>query len=305
MIPEVAAPPEPQTISFEGLMIKKIPFSFIKEDHATQVRGAVSSARVRDLTALLNETEADLDPIDVFLPMGSGEPSAANPFWLADGYHRVAAYRSAGKAKVPARLHEGGQREAIEFGLRKNGHHGTPMSNKEKRHATELAVLHPEIGQYTDKKIAKMIGVSQTLVNNIRRGVMPAAKPDPEEVAELDTTPSPKKRSGKKESESTAPRSSTVRQRRDTAELNRPTKAATLKRIETELTTSVIDEEDLIELLKSPTGRYVFLPKDGESIMLKVVGTSGREQVNVPVTIREVGYEQITLRYSAGKLQEG
>jgi DNA-binding transcriptional regulator YdaS (Cro superfamily) len=288
-------------------LIKLIPLTFIKEDHDTQIRGGVSSARVKELEEILQQTANHLDPIDVCYEGDVEAVNADNPVHLADGWHRIAAYRSAGKTKIPARLNKGGKSEAIEIGLKRNGHHGTPMTSKEKRCAAEVAVNDPRIGEFTDTKIARLIGVSPSLVNQVRRGIKPepapkkqAEKPAPESApsAPPETTATA---TGKRESESTAPRSATVRERQP--EDLRPTKAAVLRRIQEELDTDVIDRDDLLKLLDEPDGSFVFLPKLDSGILLRIVGVSGREQAEIPVTIRELAYDKITVRYTAGKVR--
>lgn len=272
-----------------------IPLSWIKENHDTQVRGQVSSARVASLEEIIQEVGGELDPIDLFYETGEAKDiNAETPLFVADGFHRLAAYRGCGKQKIPAILRQGDKSEAIEFGLRRNCRHGTPMTAKEKRHAAELAVRDPRLGEFPDKKLAKIIGVSPTLISEARKGITAEAASEKRRQRTSATKP---------EKESPAPRPATARERKGTSTADRPTKKQILKQIEAHLSLDVIDESDLLELLASPIGEYGFLPKSGADYKLKVVGGNRRPQVEVPVKILKADFEQVTVMYTGGTLK--
>lgn len=288
---------------------KWVPLRRIEENHETQVRGAINSKRVAELTTLAEEI-GELDPVHIFYDRDPITPSTV--LYVGDGFHRIAAYRGLNRERIPVMFHLGTKSEAIEFGLKRNCHHGFAMTKQEKRNAAEMAVLDARIGAYPDARIAKLIGVSPSLISVVRRGValpsqreMKALEADREaESIEALEAPEPESpaASGKREAESPAPRSATVRQRKPLSEAaTRPTKQAILKRIETELTTDCIDDDDLLALIKSPTGQYVFLPNDGELLRLVVVGASGRKTVDVQAELKSASFDQITVRYTAGK----
>lgn len=113
--------------------------------------------RVEYLRGVLRE-HGDLDPIDLFRDK-TGD-------WLGDGFHRVAAYTKEGRADIPARIHAGGRREAIEHGFTCND--VATRSSEDKRHSIRMALADPEWVKLTDNAIAHLCRVSNHLVAEVR-----------------------------------------------------------------------------------------------------------------------------------------
>ena len=144
-------------------------------DRSLQVRGEILAAKVERYMATMMDNGTDgapgyMDPIMVFYEDDD------SPRWIADGFHRIEAAQKVGAAKMPVIFRQGTRSKALRFALGENGHHGFPMTNKEKRCAAALAVLDPELGKLTDQKIAGLIGCSPSLISDARRGLTPAAK---------------------------------------------------------------------------------------------------------------------------------
>jgi len=99
-------------------------------------------------------------PVDVFF---DGEE-----YWLADGFHRVAAAERAGFDYFQARVQRGGAREAIRFGLGANARDGMRRTNADKRHTVRRALADDEWRRYSDGAVAKLCGVSQPFVSGMR-----------------------------------------------------------------------------------------------------------------------------------------
>ena len=62
-------------------------------------------------------------------------------YWVADGFHRVAAARHAGRATIEAEIRDGDRREALLWSVQANATHGLRRSNLDKRRAV-LALLN-------------------------------------------------------------------------------------------------------------------------------------------------------------------
>lgn len=105
-----------------------------------------------------------LPAVDVF--------SDGTVFWLADGFHRYAAAKSAGLKTLPASVHPGDRLEALKFALGSNTEHGYRRTAADKRFAVIKAFQEFE-GQ-SDRSYADMCQVSPTFVGNIRRELFPA-----------------------------------------------------------------------------------------------------------------------------------
>lgn len=88
--------------------------------------------------------------------------------WLADGFHRVAAAREAGKREVPADIREGGLREAILHAVGANDAHGLRRTRSDAQRAVLLLLADPEWGQRSDRWIASQARVDHKTVAKIR-----------------------------------------------------------------------------------------------------------------------------------------
>ncbi len=78
-------------------------------------------------------------------------------YWLADGYHRVAAARKLDRETIDATVHEGGERDAILHGIGSNDSHGIRRTQADKRRAVELALA---VVQMMDEPAWATLGTS-------------------------------------------------------------------------------------------------------------------------------------------------
>lgn len=104
---------------------------------------------------------AEFPPVDVFY---DGET-----YWLADGFHRYAAYSLKNRETIPANVHEGGRREAIIHAAGSNATHGIPRSNADKRRVVENMLKDSEFNIESDHTIAEWCKVSQPFVSKMRK----------------------------------------------------------------------------------------------------------------------------------------
>lgn len=137
-----------------------INISDLRLDGGTQSRAAISEATVAEYA------EAMEDPNTVFPPAivyhdGRG-------YWLADGFHRVAAWQKIGRTEIPADVRQGDRRRAILHSCAANAAHGLRRTNADKRRAVLTLLEDEEWGQWSANKIAKQCGVSHTFVNGIK-----------------------------------------------------------------------------------------------------------------------------------------
>ncbi len=70
-------------------------------------------------------------------------------YWLADGFHRVAAARKLDRETIEAEVHEGGDRDAILHGIGSNASHGIRRTQADKRRAVERLLRDEEWGKWT------------------------------------------------------------------------------------------------------------------------------------------------------------
>ena len=137
------------------LEIKKI-----RTDGGTQSRKSIDPKWVRDYAE--NMKEGAIFPKPVVFNDGKH-------YWLADGFHRVAAHKSNGALEVEVDEREGSVRDAKLFAIRANNQHGRNMTAEEKRDNIIMMIKDEEWGQWSDERIAKEGGVSRITVFRIRK----------------------------------------------------------------------------------------------------------------------------------------
>lgn len=163
-------------------MINRLWLAEIKTDGGTQSRAALNETTVADYREKLEEDEEkEFPPVIVFY-------DGAN-YWLADGFHRHAAYRQAGRSTIPVEVRQGTRRDAIFYSFGANASHGLPRSNEDKNRAVERMLQDPEWGSWTNRRIGRVCGVSHSFVNKLRNKLF--GKEDGEvEGAEVETVSS-------------------------------------------------------------------------------------------------------------------
>jgi len=126
---------------------------------AIQVRSHVRQETIEEYRDRILAGDA-FPPIVVFA-VQSGKPL------LADGYHRLAAYRAAGRVEILCDVRAGDRTEAIKFALTANMAHGIRRTNLDKETCVLLAFS--EFPDHSNRAIALLCGVSHTFVSKCRR----------------------------------------------------------------------------------------------------------------------------------------
>jgi hypothetical protein len=101
---------------------------------------------------------------------------------VIDGVHRLAAARLLGMVRIEASLFSGGPDEALIEFVRRNVHHGLPLTLRERKWAAGRVLgVHPA---WSDRRIAGICALSPKTVGRLR--VVSSEDPN-EEVPQLDT----------------------------------------------------------------------------------------------------------------------
>ncbi len=100
-------------------------------------------------------------------------------YWLADGFHRVAAARKIERETIDAEVREGTARDAIIQGIGANASHGLRRTQADKRRAVERLLRDEEWSKWSDRKIAKVARVDHKTVGKIRRELLGGEFPTP------------------------------------------------------------------------------------------------------------------------------
>jgi hypothetical protein len=126
-----------------------------------QVRASLDDETVEEYAQeLRNDPAFEFPPAVLFY---DGEKH-----WLADGYHRYAAYRKAGRTHVAAVTVPGTRRDALQYALSANYRHGLRRNNEDKRRAVELALADEEWGKWSDSEVGRLCAVSHPFVASVR-----------------------------------------------------------------------------------------------------------------------------------------
>ncbi|NZA01197.1 ParB N-terminal domain-containing protein [Ottowia beijingensis] len=142
--------------------MKTISIEAIRIDRETQSRAEIHNDTVAEYADAL-ESGTTLPPIIVFFD--------GVDYWLGDGFHRVHAFRQAGRASINADVREGTQSDAQLFSYGVNTDHGLRRTNADKRKAVTGALQHPVSCKWSDNQIAKHCGVSDKTVSAVRTSI--------------------------------------------------------------------------------------------------------------------------------------
>lgn len=153
-------------------MVKKINLAAIRIDGGTQARVEINTDTVSEYAEAIR-SGAELPPVVVF--------HDGAEHWLADGFHRFHAHKSAEKVSISAEVRDGTKRDAVLFSLGANGTHGMRRTNADKRKAVETMLADADWSQWSDNQIAKTCGVSHPFVGAIRSSLETVTSEKPAE----------------------------------------------------------------------------------------------------------------------------
>jgi hypothetical protein len=123
-----------------------------------QQREALDETRIRAYAALYREGHT-LGEVMVF--------QQGSDFYVADGFHRIAAAIQAGLSTLAATIRPGTLRDAILYACGCNLH-GVPLTQADKRRRVLTMLADPEWQQWSDREIARHCGVSHVFVAKLR-----------------------------------------------------------------------------------------------------------------------------------------
>jgi len=134
--------------------------SEIRTDGGTQSRAAINEATVAEYAEAMADPSTAFPPAIVYYD--------GKDYWLADGFHRVAAWARVGRDEVPTEIRQGSRRDAILHSCAANSAHGLRRTNDDKRRAVETLLRDDEWSQWSDNEISRRCAVSQPFVGKMR-----------------------------------------------------------------------------------------------------------------------------------------
>lgn len=136
--------------------------TFIKDiqiDSSLQSRVKMNDSVVSEYSAAMMEGQ-QFPPVVIF---DDGERK-----FLADGFHRLAASRAAGRDRIEADVRMGTRHDAFLFSLQANATHGLRRTVEDKRYCVQMILEDFEYADSSDREIAHMCLVSHPFVSRIR-----------------------------------------------------------------------------------------------------------------------------------------
>lgn len=160
---------------------KLIPIDSIRLDGGTQSRVEINEATVAEYAEAI-EAADDLPSVVVFFD--------GVHHYLADGFHRTLAAKRLGCKAIDAEVRTGTLADAQLYAYGANATHGLRRTNADKAKAVAgVIALRPD---WSDRQIAKHVGVSHTMVAAIRSPARAEAQAKAKKTpkVESDSTPS-------------------------------------------------------------------------------------------------------------------
>jgi ParB/Sulfiredoxin domain len=157
---------------------KELSIDEIRADTAAQPREFMSTDKVEEYADLMKSGVDFPGPVVFF---------DGSVHWLADGFHRVQAARSAGLVSFCCIVKEGTQRDAVLYSCGANAKHGIQRTNEDKRRAAMKMLQDDEWKTWSARDIAKQCHVTHTFVNKLREQM---TSPDTGNVSSMDPPPS-------------------------------------------------------------------------------------------------------------------
>jgi hypothetical protein len=139
---------------------KELSIDEIRADTAAQPREFMSTDKVEEYADLMKSGVDFPGPVAFF---------DGSVHWLADGFHRVQAARSAGVQSLHCVVEEGGLRDAVLYSCGANAKHGIQRTSADKRRAVLKLLQDAEWTKWSNNAIAKHTMVSRGLVDDIRK----------------------------------------------------------------------------------------------------------------------------------------
>ena len=134
----------------------------IRLDGDTQCRKSIDPKWVQEYAENMKGGQKYPNPVVFF---------DGKSYWLADGFHRLSAHKSNGALEIEVDVKEGTVREARLYAIRENNRHGKNMSPEEKRDNIVKILKDDEWGQWSNVKIAEIIGSSHVTVSRVRNSL--------------------------------------------------------------------------------------------------------------------------------------
>ncbi|MBR2692861.1 MAG: ParB-like nuclease domain-containing protein [Thermoguttaceae bacterium] len=124
-------------------------------------------AREKEDPETANEYAEILKEGGVFPPIHLFRDEECGCFWIVDGNHRYLAAKMSGKGSISAYVTEGDITDARLHACRANRTNGLSRTRADKRQAVNRVIDSPIAADWSARKIARFVGVSNRFVSNV------------------------------------------------------------------------------------------------------------------------------------------
>jgi hypothetical protein len=169
------ATPEPAI----RISVRSVPISSIRTDGKTQHRSEMNPEVVAEYAGLMRGGVV-FPPVRVWWD--------GNAYWLADGFHRIAAATRAGFSEIAAEVNSGSLNDAQWDSYSANTSHGLRWTRGETTRVVQLALDHPNATRLSNVEIAKHLHLSEITVRRWRKRLSSTGDEDRLRVVTRGTT---------------------------------------------------------------------------------------------------------------------
>lgn len=152
--------PLPHDAYAVALEFAVLPIDVIVVDRSVHPRNQLDERYVKAFVRVI----ADGDPLPPPIVFRNG-----NVFLLADGFLRVEAHRNSGSSTIKCGILPGSRREATEYAISINAHHGRKLTIAERRRAVNTLLDEPDNDTLSDHDLGRVYGCSHTTVARLRK----------------------------------------------------------------------------------------------------------------------------------------
>ena len=150
------------------MTIEILPLTSISRSCGTQMRISENAAAIEDYAEAVRNGSV-FPPLIVF--------TDGKHYWLADGFHRFAAFLKCGLDSCRCDVREGTLNDAKRFACEANKEHGLQRTQSDKRNAIKEYLTISGLEKLSNSEIGKRLGVSHHLVCAVRGELKLAPSP--------------------------------------------------------------------------------------------------------------------------------
>lgn len=146
-----------------------IAISKLRRDGGTQSRARLNLEKVREYAAAMQQ--GDQFPPAIAYYDGTD-------YWVADGFHRLAAAEMNGTVEFPIEVRQGVSRDAVLYSFGANHRHGLLTSTDERRQSVENMLRDQEWRKWSNRRIGTHVNLDPKTIGEIRKrleaaGILP------------------------------------------------------------------------------------------------------------------------------------